>query len=375
MATATRNIELVPLATRAGGSRVTAQVAGIADHDRLTLFSRYDERLTDAKASVDEATRIIIEVNQRGVWVPFGGYSWRGGALAADLIAAMGSANPSISIVIPPEFRGLDFRFHQDAIKGTATKLDLRTEFSDAKQIIGIGPRSVAYDSSGNTTFANVSSASYTHTFSGTPTGCAVFAMTGQYPVADSTVSSVTVNGSSATNEGSDVAISANLSIPIRSTAFTRASPSTGTVATTFAAGGHYGAVGSIGVVGGDTSDVADGFTSGTGTTSGNPSVTVTSNTSDLVLDGLASYDNPSPPSATAGSGQTDRINVTSAGVRGSVSEEAGASSVTMSWTLGASAGYRAWAQVALNMRQAPAAGLGIPIAAYHYNHHLGSMA
>lgn len=72
---------------------------------------------------------------------------------------------------------------------------------------------------------------------------------------------------------------------------------------------------------------------SGSSTT---PSVAVTSATDELVMDGIGA---DTPVSATVGAGQTERWKIV-AGVGGAGSSEAGAASVTMSWTLGVSTAW-----------------------------------
>ena len=79
------------------------------------------------------------------------------------------------------------------------------------------------------------------------------------------------------------------------------------------------------------------GTFAGASGSSNSPSRVVSSATGELVLDVLMARDQPT---ATAGAGQTARWNRTNGGsgrVRGAGSTEAGAASVTMSWTLGSS--------------------------------------
>jgi hypothetical protein len=76
------------------------------------------------------------------------------------------------------------------------------------------------------------------------------------------------------------------------------------------------------------------------------PSVTVSSATGELVVDFVAVKQN-STATATVGSGQTQRANLATTvnpviDVRGLVSTEAGAASVTMDWTLSASESWKA---------------------------------
>jgi hypothetical protein len=109
---------------------------------------------------------------------------------------------------------------------------------------------------------------------------------------------------------------------------------------------------GAILLTGVDQTDPIGTYNTATGTSTA-PSVTVSSAANELVVDVLG---NRYSTSASVGSGQTLRwTNVTTNGtdsrnIRGSSSTEAGASSVTMSWTLGSSC---EWAIVAVPVRPA----------------------
>ncbi len=92
-------------------------------------------------------------------------------------------------------------------------------------------------------------------------------------------------------------------------------------------------------------------FSSNSGTNS-SPTVTVAAATGDLIYDVIAADDGRT---ATVGSGQTQRWNARTEsgedGVRGASSTEAGAASVTMSWSLNVS---DAWAICAVPIKPAP---------------------
>ncbi len=85
--------------------------------------------------------------------------------------------------------------------------------------------------------------------------------------------------------------------------------------------------------------------------TNGTPSVTVASNTGQLVVDAVTANGNTT---LTVGSGQTQQYNTgtgtSSSNVLGAGSTEPGASSTTMSWTLGSA---RPWSIVAVPLRPA----------------------
>lgn len=115
--------------------------------------------------------------------------------------------------------------------------------------------------------------------------------------------------------------------------------------------------MGAVSYLGGDTTTPQDGSakTSATG-----PPITqnIVSETNDLVVDVTSTYQ---PGVLTAGAGQTERVNNNNGGTNESLgmSEEAGAASVTMSWS--ASTGITAIGQIGLNLNIAALAGGPFP--------------
>lgn len=88
-----------------------------------------------------------------------------------------------------------------------------------------------------------------------------------------------------------------------------------------------------------------------------NPSVTVSAATGDLVVDGVAAGDPNNAYTATAGAGQTERLNQDSGtngdwDIKALGSTEAGAASVVMDWSLSSS---RPWASIGVAVK--PASG------------------
>ena len=94
-------------------------------------------------------------------------------------------------------------------------------------------------------------------------------------------------------------------------------------------------------------------------------SVPVSSATGQLVVDTVGIRQTPSGDATlTVGAGQTQRYNLASGtggndNVVGAGSEEAGAASVTMSWTAASSIGARPWAMVAAPLK--PSGGCATP--------------
>jgi hypothetical protein len=104
-------------------------------------------------------------------------------------------------------------------------------------------------------------------------------------------------------------------------------------------------------VVGGDTTTPTSGVQTGTGS-GPNTSLTVTSATGDIVVDVLAlQYTYRSP---NVGSGQTEFTAQALSDTEGVASNEAGATSVTMSWT---SINGDPWAHLAFNVKAGSGGG------------------
>ena len=115
-----------------------------------------------------------------------------------------------------------------------------------------------------------------------------------------------------------------------------------------------------------DQSTPYDGYNTATGS-SDTPSVDITSATGEMVV---AAAGSAAVRTSTVGADQDER-NITSVTARTiTVSDQAGAATVTMSNTWSSSTG---WETMGISMNPAAAAGLGIPIASYHYRHHIGA--
>ncbi len=242
-------------------------------------------------------------------------------------------AAPSIGVQLPePNNPDRLIRIRLETKKALVTRVDVESAFRNLKVSVAEEPRSVAFDAVGSADYAFVSSASWTHTPGGTPSGVGV-AITNLAVLPDTTtVSTVTYGG---TNCSEEVTVThASGGFVLRGSIWGLASPTSGaqTVVVTFANGGNYGACGSITVTGGDAatlfSNTASATTLGTDLT-----VDITSAADELVMDsaGTARAD----PSLTVGAGQTERFNLENAGsdTRGGASTEPGAAMVTMSWT------------------------------------------
>ncbi len=151
-------------------------------------------------------------------------------------------------------------------------------------------------------------------------------------PQNNETVSSVTYNGVNLTFVGA-----ADQLNDTRAEIWRLVAPATGThdVVINFSADLSYGAVaGAMTFTGVDQSTPLGTFVSANARSAGPATVDVSSGTNQLVFDTVACED---CLSLTVGSGQTERWNLTYADdyVMGAASTEPGATTVTMSWTLG----------------------------------------
>lgn len=207
-------------------------------------------------------------------------------------------------------------------------------------------PHSAVFDATSSVDFVLVSSASWTHTPSGTPTGLGVGVSVVDTSGA-ATITSVTYNSISATLEVDKTSNIGGLNG--RAAIYRLANPSAGaqTVAVTFPTSTYVGGAGAVTVTGGDTTTVFSNNTSASGSTS--PlTVTCTSASDELVMDTGVYNQFPGTVTATVGGGQTQRWNRTSSNTWALGSTKAGAASVAMSWTL---QNDRAWAQVAASFK------------------------
>jgi hypothetical protein len=190
---------------------------------------------------------------------------------------------------------------------------------------------------------------SWTHTPSGTPTGVGIgiaWRTTGGV-----TISSVTYGEQECAHE--DTQLVTSDSDFTRVAIYGLANPPSGaqTVQVNFSGSvSHDSAAYAVTVTGGSTSDVFSASAKGTGAT--HPSVNVSSSADELVMDAVGFTGG----SGTVDGGQTQRLSAALNGATAKGSTEAGASSVTMSWTLGAEAN---WGSVAASFAVAGAGGGG----------------
>lgn len=211
----------------------------------------------------------------------------------------------------------------------------------------------VAFDAASSLAFANVSSAgiSFTHTPVGAPTGVGVGVSTATGNT--NTVHSTATYGGAACTSEVDLEVAGPPPTDVRASIWGLANPASGaqTVAVTFGQDSNYGVVGAITVTGGDTSDVFSGSASNSGTDT-TATVDVVSASDELVMDTLALF---SAATASVGASQTQRWNAkhASSNTRGCGSTEAGAATVTMSWTV---ADQEVWAIVAASFKLPAAA-------------------
>lgn len=242
-----------------------------------------------------------------------------------------------------------------------ATKVDFIAEAKGITFASADVPHSAVFDAASSVDFLNVSSASWTHTSAGTPTGVGVGISNLQTTAGggNTVISSVTFDSVGCTSAVQKFFQS--LGLDWRSSIFGLLAPASGakTVAITMAAA-CYGAAGAITVTGGDTTTLFSNTASANGT--GTPAtVDCTSAADELVMDNLLSG---VETSVTVGSGQTERWNrtYTPGGAFGAGSTEAGATTVTMSWarnTIGTDYG---WALCAASFKAAAGGGGGSSI-------------
>lgn len=141
-------------------------------------------------------------------------------------------------------------------------------------------------------------------------------------------ITGVTYNGVAMTHTGATGTDGTNR----RSTQYALANPASGanTVSVAFTGTASLIGFGGSSYTGVDqTTPIRAGTPNSGGNTTGNPSIAITSQTDDMVVD-MGHF---SAISAAVGAGQTQRFQV-AAGDRACASDEPGASSVTMSWTL-----------------------------------------
>src|SRR4030095_3861788 len=169
----------------------------------------------------------------------------------------------------------------------------------------------------------------------------------------DQTVSAVTIGGNSATQIGSTV-IASDAATQIGLWQRTAVSTGNNTVVTSFSGAVNYIAVSSVSYCGVD--QTLPGGTPATNIgTDVTPTVNVTSATGELVVDAVAINNNAT--TFTVNGSQTQRANFGSGGsLFTGVSEKAGATTVTMSWTIDAG-DYWAIIGVALKPAAAPPGG------------------
>lgn len=190
----------------------------------------------------------------------------------------------------------------------------------------------VAFDAAADGAADSGSSVSYSHTCSGSDR----LLIVGVAWRGTQTVSSVTYNGVAMTQVAAHAAGGNNTRVK----QYYLINPASGanTVSVTMSGATNL-VVGSISFNGAHQTTPLGTQATATGT-SGNPSVSVSSASDEIVVDSL-SYDRAS--SLTVGAGQTQRYNRDDNGggdLWGAGSTEAGAASVTMSWTAGASEGW-----------------------------------
>lgn len=198
----------------------------------------------------------------------------------------------------------------------------------------------VAFDAASNS--GEVTCSTTPQTFSHTVTGSNPFIRVTVTYVTGQTVSAVSYNGTALVTAGAASEFGkgvhlwkwdmANGAVPTG--AHTVSVTMTGTVACIIGAASYTGV---------DQTTPVSGYTATTGFDV-TPTINVTSAVGDLVVDGVAT-----PGATTVDASQTQEMNVFTSTYMGGASREAGAASVTMSWT----APNNAWAIAAMNIKAA----------------------
>ena len=206
----------------------------------------------------------------------------------------------------------------------------------------------VAFDAVASTSFQGVTSASVNLTASGSDR--VAVASIGTLPAAAS-VSSVTYGGAGMTLIDTET----NTTLDGSANLFRYVAPATSSQScqVNFAAAA-YGGFGVMSFTGVDQTTPVSNFNGAQGNGLPTATVTVTSAIGEMGGDSLCTYFTGSAP--TTGAGQTLRFHQSDAfGDRGAGSTEAGASSVTMSWT--GIGGSEYWAITAASLKEATGGG------------------
>lgn len=341
-----REVEILPATPRGKGEETSSPIPAIKDHDFMEVSVARDPAW-----NIDNKTSavVVIDMLSDGKWTEFASFTVANEP-SVDVPIGIEPPEPlthsGIKLPLHPNYREKEFRVRLKTEKPSAVDVKFITSFEGVVFQPGKLPNSVAFDAASSVEGFGVTSVSWTHTPSGTPTGVAVSGggATG--------VTSATYAGTATTLVGA-----ANGSFQ-HSEMYDLGNPTSGaqTVVVNFSPSSYYAIGSAVTVVGGDTSDVMDGVQTGVDNSFGSSSssLSVTSSVGDLVLDAISVY--PSTGGPSVGAGQTQRWANTGTNPQFHGSTETGASSVTMSWS-GWTGG--AFSHVAANFRQAapPATG------------------
>ena len=200
----------------------------------------------------------------------------------------------------------------------------------------------IAFDAASSSGGAAVTSVTWSHTTSGA--NRALIVGVSFWNGSTQSISGVTYAGTAMTNVGGATDLSND-----RAQQWALSNPTTGANNVVVSFSAAVDAVcGAVSFTGAHQTTASLTGTQATATgTSTAPSVNVTSATGEIVIDTLAQF----AQTDTVGAGQTQRWNATFGSEDGAGSTEAGAATVTMSWTLGASAD---WALVGVGVKPAP---------------------
>lgn len=323
-------------------------------------------------ANAGDALRAVAEISIDG------GKSWQhlcgfttGDAHSQAPSPAFDPSTAYISVPILTKGVSRQIRVHFEALKAVNTKVDLTTAALGIEAQPADMPHSAVFDATSSVDFGVVSSVSWTHTPSGTPTGLGVGVC-----VVDvnnvGTITSCTYDGGATTQEVTKLFSDVPNALAYRSSIYRLASPPTGakTVAVNFPSSSFIGGCGAITVTGGDTSTVFSNNASASGTSTA-PSVACTSAADELVMDAVVYVQYPDSVTASVGAGQTQRWNRTQTNSWALGSTESGAASVTMSWTLSMT---KSWATCAASFKAAGGGGAGV-FSPYYYREHIARAA
>lgn len=310
------------------------------DADHFTLVAqRHDFSKADGKLAIKCRAEISLD----------GGKTWQllvaFTALGGDVLDPQGDIATESSVAIRlPKGQGRLARTQLIPLKEISTAVEVTCRNLSLSDNPAKLPQSVAFDSVNSVAANGVSSASYTHTPSGTPTGVGFSAAWYN----DASTLTLTYGGNAVVEE---VSATENSSTNCLVKIYSLANPPSGAQIVNAAfSGTAYGGIGSIAVVGGDTSDVFDNTATVSNQSGTTTSLGCSGAADGLFMDCMFQRSSFSGPATATGTGQTARFNASAPSDRTHGSTIPGAASATFAWDMGNSSG---WGAVAASFKAA----------------------